>query len=537
MLVLFGCQEDDEIVPETRLFRPVLNEDLFSLENTIVVNLANMKSAVSYTIEVSRDTFQTIEYTIQTDTNYVVIDEALVGEQLFWDALYQVRSTAHADDSQFDSRPSDLGSVRTQRFPTVLNVPAPWDVTDMAARITWTVAGAPVTGIKVFSANDLRLQTPLMEFEVDAAGQEAGESFIDGLDPATEYQMAIYSEDRLRGWVGYTTLAADIDPAAPGVIDVRDNPSPMAVSDAVATAPDGATILVKRGVTYNFPEDNLNKSVTIRGAYGFGEQKAMLFTTGNWNIDDGSTIGHIRFIDLELRGEDMGGDYVFNPNRDNVAVGEVLFENCHITNFRGIFRLRGTTSINDFKIIDSRIDSIGNYGLLTCDTNPASEGSSKTAHVNNILFQNSTFSEVEVGIQSRNNSESLVIEGCTFYNFPATGNRFLRFRGGDGNNNVMNGIEIVDSIFGHSWDENDEGNYGGVRNEGLGGTNFTIINTYSTVNFAFNDGSELPNFPVGNYGKSAEDLWMNPVANNFNIKDKSFVGRFSAGDPRWRDRI
>ena len=44
---------------------------------------------------------------------------------------YQVRAKAHAADSQFDSKVADLGNVRTQRFPTILNIPAVYDVTDV----------------------------------------------------------------------------------------------------------------------------------------------------------------------------------------------------------------------------------------------------------------------------------------------------------------------------------------------------------------------------------------------------------------------
>lgn len=532
-LAVIACTEDDEVFEKTRLFRPVLNERLSSEANTIIVDMGSLKEAVSYTLEVSRDTFKTIDYTIDTDTSYVVIDKSLVGEELLWDTRYQVQATAHASDPQYDSKVSDLGGVRTSRFPSVLNAPATYDVTDVAARVTWTVSGAPITMIKVFSISDLRLEDPLNEYEVPTEDQETGETFIDGLDPSTGYQIAIYSGDNLRGWVKYFTLAPDIDPTDPNVIDVRDDPSPSAVSDAVATAMDGNIILVKRGVVYDLPSENLNKSITIQAAHGFGEQKATLFTTGNWDIDDGSTIDHIRFIDLELRGEDMGGDYVFNPNRSDVAVGEVLFDNCTITTFRGIMRIRSTTMIDNFKIMNCVVDSIGGYGLLTTDTNP---GDPMTAHVNNILFSNSTFSEVEIGIQSRNNSESLTIDNCTFYNFIADGGRLFRYRGGEGNDNVLNGITITNSIFGHPWDENGAGSYGGIKNEGLGQTTVSVINTYSTANFSFS-GNELPGFPIGNYAGTSEQLWVDPDNNDFHIQDSGFAGLLSAGDPRWRPAL
>lgn len=528
VVALSSCKEDDEVFDRTRLFRPVLNEDLFSEENTIIVNMGKMKEALSYTIEVSRDTFKTTDYLFETDTNYVVIDAALVGEELFWNTLYQVRATAHADDPVYDSKIADLGNVRTQRFPTILNEPASYDVIDIAARVTWTRAGAAVTGVKVYAGDDLKLTTPLLDEQaVSSEEEEAGEVIVTGLEPELEYQIAIYSGETLRGWVNYTTLPADIDPTAPGVIDVRENSSPSAVSDAVDMAPDGATILVKRGVTYDFPSNNLNKSITIRAAYGFGEQKAKLYTTGNWDIDNDSDIDHIRFIDLELRGADYSGDYVFNPNRSNVHVGELLFENCEIGTFRGVLRVRGTTVIDNYTISNSVVDSIGGYGLFTVDTEA-------DAMIKNIKFENSTFNKVQWGVTSRSQSDSFVIESCTFANFVRTGSGFFRYRGGDGQNNVTNGIKIHNSIFGHSWDESESDDYGisGI-NDGLENTNFDIVNVYSTSDFSFSSG-EIPGFPIGNYSGGQSDLWVNPNLNNFNFKDSGFAGRFDSGDPRWR---
>lgn len=49
LVVISSCKEDDEMFDRTRLFRPVLIEDLYAEENTIIVNMGKMKEAVSYT--------------------------------------------------------------------------------------------------------------------------------------------------------------------------------------------------------------------------------------------------------------------------------------------------------------------------------------------------------------------------------------------------------------------------------------------------------------------------------------------------------
>jgi hypothetical protein len=538
VMMFNACSKDDEQTYEkTRLFRPVLNVDLFSINNTIIVDMGNLKNAIGYTIEVSRDTFATIEYTVQSDVSYVELNENNLGEELFWNTLYQVRATAHAEDPQYDSRPSDLGSVRTNRFPTILNIPEVFDVTDVAARVTWTPIGAPVTSMKVFDATDLKLRTPLFpETAVSSQENTDGEAFISGLSPESNYQIAIYSDGVLRGWVNYNTKVADIDPNSPGVIDIRADESPSAVANAVSSAPDGAIILVKRGITYDLPSTSLdNKSITIRAAYGFGEQQAKLYTTGNWNIASGSNIDHIRFIDLEIRGADYGGDYVFNPSSGNTNVNEILFDNCKIGTFRGIMRLRGSNAkVTTFEIRNSIVDSLGGYGIFTCDTD---ENASKTsARVDNFKFTNSTFNKITIGIVSRTPSESVIIESCTFANI----NTIFRYRGGAENSDVANGIQIKNSIFGRKWDTTGSAttfDVVGTESGGLANTAFDVGNTFTTSDLTWVLGKELSAIILGNYSKTQEELWVDTANNNFNFKDTGFSGRFDTGDPRWRVKL
>jgi hypothetical protein len=540
VVLAWSCKEDDEAFPETRLFRPVLNDDLKSEGNSIIVNMAKMKKAVSYTIELSRDEFATIDYTIESDTNYVLINTQLLnGDPLFWNTLYQVRAIAHAEEPEFDSKISDLGAVRTQRFPTILNVPATYDVTDVAARVTWTVSGAPVTEIKLFSGSDLKLTTPLETFGVSDEDQTDGETFVTGLSPSTDYQIAIFSGETLRGWVNYSTLIADIDPGATGVVDIRADESPDAVINAVAAAADGAIILVKRGITYNLPTVALNKSITIQAAHGFGKQKAKLFTTTNWNIAGASNIDHIRFIDLEIRGEDPGGDYVFNPAVNDIYVGELLFQDCEIGTLRGIIRIRNSNVlIDNYKIVNCVVDNLGGYGILTTDTAP--NAVTPTARVNNIVIQRSTVNKTLMGISSYNNVQSILIEDCTFSNYVqgGSGNYMFRFRGGADNNNVINGITIKNTIFGPGWDQSANGTYAIRGKEGLPTTSIETVNIHTTSEFAFQATYEISSFPLApTYAKKQTDLWVNPLANDFTFKDNGFAGRFDSGDPRWRVQL
>lgn len=539
-LILFStaCKKDDDMSYEkTRLFRPVLSEDLMAELNTIIINMGKIKEATSYTIEVSRDSFATVLYTIESDTNYVVLDEqTLNGNSLLWYTVYQIRATAHSADPTFDSKPSDLGEIRTERFPSILHIPTEGDILDVQARVSWDLIGAEVTKIRVFAGADELLETPLLEFDVDAAAQAAGEFFVSGLQPSTFYQIAIYSGDNadvLRGWEAYTTIASAIDLTDPNVIDLSQSEDPDALVNAIPTATDGQIIVLKKGVQYNLPSDPLDKSITITAAYGFGNQKAILFTTGNWNIAEGSNIDHIRFIDLELRGEDIGGDYVFNPNLSTMTtVNELTFDNCVINHFRGIIRIRSLMFLTNYNINNCIVHHIGGYGIITADTDGAGN-----AAFDNVALTNSTFNKIHVMFQTRQNAQSVLIDNCTFSEFADPDGIVFRWRGEAGVlSNVLNGITITNSIFGHAWDEGMTGNLA-VRgiHSGLEATLFNVVNTYATSDFAFTPGSEIPGFPALNYGGTATDLWVDPYdAMDFHFNDSGFSGKNDSGDPRWR---
>ena len=327
-----------------------------------------------------------------------------------------------------------------------------------------------------------------------------------------------------------------MDPSDPNVIDLSESDDPDAVKNAMATLAEGNIILLKKGVMYNLPSDPLDKSITITAAYGFGSQKAILFTTGNWNIADGVTVDHVRFIDVELRGEDIGGDYVFNPNNSTeTIINELTFDNCIISTFRGIIRIRSLVFLKNYTINNSIVHHIGGYGIITCDTD--GEGS---AAVDNIALTNSTFSKINSFMTSRTNAQSITIDACTMSELASPDGIVFRWRGATGTlSNVINGISITNTIWGHAWDEGATGNLA-VRGiyAGLEATPFNIVNTYATSDFAFTAGSEIPGFPALTYSKTAKELWVDPYdAMDFNFQDSGFAGKYDSGDPRWRAKL
>ncbi len=530
----FACKPEEEITAATRLFMPVLNKELSAKNNTIIVNMGNIKAATGYTVEVSRDTFKTVDYTVKTDTNYVVVDDKLLkGESLFWNTLYQVRAKAHASTSEFDSKVSSLGGVKTEKFPSIMIAPTAADVLDVSARVRWNTTGGTVAKVKVFAKTDLKLATPLAQYDVSTAEQQAGIKIVSKLSPLTTYQLAIYGTDgAIKGWDNFTTIARAVDTSLPNVIDLSENEDPNALNAALLNVVEGGIIVLKKGATYTMPTNNFDKSVTVTSAYGFGDQKTIINTSGGGNILTGATIEYLRFNNIEFRGADIAASYIFNPNIATLTtVKELSFDNCIITNMRGVLRIRAKAFVNNFIIKNAIVHQIGNYGILTTDTDGAGN-----AAVDNIILQKSTFSKINVFLTSRQNSNTVKIEDCTLSEIATNSGSLFTWRGTTGLNNVTNGITITNCIWGHAWDQAGTAVLA-VRGKsaGLASTAFTILNTYTTGDFSYVAGTEIAGMPSFTYTKKAAELWVSPYSGlNFNFKDTSFPGRKDCGDPRWR---
>lgn len=525
LITMMSCQKDEEVYPRTRLFQPVLNEDLYSIDNTIVVDLGKLKEAENYTIEVSRDSFLTVDYTFESDTNFVVIDFDAVGEDLLWFTIYQVRVTAHADEVSYDSKTSFLGSVRTQKFPSNMGAPSFFDVLDTRARVFWTPSGKPITSIKLFANDDLRLTTPLMEFEVTVDDQAAAELIIAGLEVSSTYQVAIYSDDEIRGWEVYTTR----DPFVSGdnVLDLSGIDTTVDLSVVLPDVADGTIVVLEGGKTYPAGGYAFDKSISFVAGYSFTPALPVIDCSTNFNITEGAAIDYITFKDLLITAVDgFAGTYIFNIDKTG-TVGEIKYESCKIHSFRGVTRVKGGTgTLDKFTVIDCQIDSIKDYGVLTMDVN--------TWICNEILIQNSTISKAIMFLTSRNNSNSITIDGCTLNEVPEKGRQMFRWRE-SGQDNVLNGITISNTIWGHGWNTAGEPDFLVDGFDGMGSTNWSFTNVYTTNDFGYAAGKdEIPGFPSVTYSGSAAELWTEPYISVFDFKDTGFAGKGDSGDPRWR---
>lgn len=514
VFLIASCKKDDEL-EKVRLFRPVISGDLISEGNWIQAGWQSIKGAASYTVQLSKDTFKTIDKTIEVDSNGIRI------EDLRWDQLYQIQVKANANDSIYNSRYSMLGNIKTLRFPTILNVPGGSEVAADQVKISWTTDPNPVTLIKVLNVDS----TLVKDVALDATDRTNLYKVVTGLSASTEYIIYLYSGTTVRGWVNVTT-----DEALSGeIVDlsgITDRPSVLI--DTIESVPSGATILLKRGMTYTMSKTlNLTKSVTIRGKDDLSiPDMAYIRFTSNFTFASGANVEYVRFENLKLRSDNFTSRYVFNVN-SACTVGEISFNGCMIGSFRGMCRFQNqAATLSNYKVNDCVVDSVKDYGVINAD--------GANCLVENISLTNSTFYKTERIVMSTKPTRSptsLTIKDCTFNEAPlggtgtAAGNSIADF----GSGTVTGAVVIHNNIFGPGWLAGKEN--GITKGVVYGTANVDGFNNFGTSDFQHASGA-IPN--TAPYSKASTALFLDPANGNFTINDNTFAGKSSAGDPRWR---
>lgn len=510
--VVVACKKEND-VEMVRFFRPVSAAALESDTNAIFVSWLKIQGVASYTVQVSRDTFRTIEKSVNVkDSGSTLVTD------LQWDKLYQVQIRANADDTAYNSKWSYLGAIRTPRFPTILKMPLTGDITETAVRVGWTTSGLPVTSIKILKASDSSVVSTTTLTGADLTNQT---KVISGLTRGTPYIIFLYSGTTVRGWVNFSTRA----PYAGSVIDLTGiTGRPSVLADTIPVIPSGSTVVLKRGENYNIANAvNFSKSINIVGGGDLNVAgQAVITMPSNFNVTSGSVIDSIVFNDVILRGTDFTSKYVFNINTA-CTIGKMAFIGCTAEIFRGVVRLQSQPAIiNNFVVENSIIDSLGGYGVLTVDV--------ATAKADKITISNSTIYKAQSIIVSRNNSTSVTIENCTINEAPnGGGGSYYVDYNTSASNNVTNGIVITNCIFGVGRLNGAAQTVRGIR-----------VNAASPVsganNFRTSDqvslGNDIPN--IITYTRPSVQLWLDPANGNFTIADASFPGKSTSGDPRWR---
>ena len=81
----------------------------------------------------------------------------------------------------------------------------------------------------------------------------------------------------------------------------------------------------------------------------------------------------------------------------------------------------GEGTLDKYTITDCQVDSINGYGVLSVDKN--------TWACNDILLENSSFSKCIYFLVSRNNSNTVTLDGCTINEAPEKGRQNVPLEG------------------------------------------------------------------------------------------------------------
>jgi hypothetical protein len=512
--LLAACKKDpDEEI--TRLFRPVLKGSLQSEGNYINAAWERIKGANDYTIELSRDTFKTIDQTFTIDSSKTTFTN------LKWDQKYQLQVRANAPDSVLNSRMSYLGEIKTPKFPTILNTPGINDINTTQVKVSWIDGGAPVTNVKILKSADSSLVQDVALLPADLT---AHFKLISLLTPGTSYIIFLYSGTSVRGWADFSTSA----PLSGKVVDLTSiSGRPSVLLDTLPLIDAGSTVLLKKGETYNISSSlALTKSVTITSGDDLVvTQPPILYFTANFTFAAASTVEYIRFEKLDMRSDNFASRYVFNVNSP-CNVGEIAFNGCKLEVFRGITRFQNQAiAVGKYLVNDCRIDSIKDYGILSVD--------GASALVQDISITNSTIYKCEriiVASKPTGTMNAVKVENTTFNECPAggtgtaTGSAIIDCS----NQKFTSGIFFKNNIIGPGWLK-DNVIVRGIR-PGLG--SIDAANNYKTSDAIIAVDAPIPD--INSYDKLSTDLFTDPANGNFKIKDNAFAGKSTAGDPRWR---
>ena len=510
-IVVFSCKKKplESFVPD-RMFTPTAI-NITGGDTAVTISWpASLFSAgrgATYTLEISDDTTfqaQPVLTLIVDSTSRTITDDSLQDRKPYF-ARVKANKTQNSAESGWVESDKNFMLIGVQIFQPIL----PTDVIDNSVILNWT----PTPGVNKILFTAANGDT--MSVAVSAAENAAGTKTVTGLTSSTTYNAEIFAGTKSKGLLAFTTKEKL---NGNNIIDLRGiTDNPQVLYDTLPNIPDGSIILLKRGLTYTIPSSySFDRSVTIMSGLGFSTP-ATLLLDGNFDAVDGN-IDSLHFSDITIANDNGNSSYFMNIGHAAV-IGNLTVQN---VTTRGEFnnsfiRLKKAgADIKNLVINNCIIDSFGvasKYAVLYANA-------SSSAVIENINIQNSTFYYFYYFVREDGvTGTSLDINNCTFNNMINNGGYFVNYSG-----TFPTEFTINNSILGSTIDPT---NSNGIKSSG----NALLSNTYSTSDDVF---SANPILGTSSYPGAASDLFADPANGDFTIKDASFAGKSTAGDPRWR---
>jgi hypothetical protein len=519
-LMWLSCKDKEmEELALSRRFKPAL----FEVTNgetsaTIRWNPSNftLPGEVEYQVEISKTPeFSNVEYSTTTTASEITVLDTDIEIRQDYFARIKALGTGNVGDSNWLL--TDPFQITGEIF--ILPV-SESDVVVNQAIIHWLTEDVITTVVITPQGG-----TPV-EVAVTAEEADAGEKILDGLDQNTQYTVEIRKGEVPKGVVGFKTKPSWEDSHIIDLTGITGKASILA--DTLSDIPSGSVVLLRRGEIYEIATKDLDRSVTVTSGADFVPEFATIKISSSFNIVAASVIDSLIFKDVNITGEDFGGDYGFNINREG-TIGKVMFDNVRAHRLRGLFRMQtgaAGTKVQDYIVNNCVIDSVREYGVAWTN------GLNAFA---NIRIANSTiYNARRVLSLSSPGSNSIVIENCTFNDAPSGGvegaesNYFIDLA----TNGSANPILITNTVIGRGWNEGVGDYVRGIR--AGGGTAVNVTNSYRTSDH-LSTNAEFQISGLLAYPVASTSLFANPSSGDFTIVDQAFPGADNAGDPRWRE--
>lgn len=387
------------------------------------------------------------------------------------------------------------------------------DIIDDAARLRW-VANSQVTSLVVISeSSGVR-----KEIELTDEQKKDGLATVSDLPAGERFRAELYlkiAEGTLqrRGRQSFNTKP---DVTGAGYTDLRGSADPLVLVSTLPGAAPGTKLVLKRGMTYTFPSSyRFDRSVTIMSEPGFGDP-AQIQIASSLNVQSVGTIDSIKFDDVMLTSSQSG--YVFNIAAEG-KVGKIEFENCIISNHKGVARITATTNtvffeVTKFIVNNCIIQDLNDIGVA-CVGNANANAAFKDIEITNSTIVNSQRFIYNQLNKRTNHGNSCIVNNVTFYNVGS--GRFYDLMN-DGT--FTGGLTISNSLVGVGTP------YGDVNIRGNASMAVTVANSFVTSDVK---GQILNILSPANISSSV--MFQEPAQRNFTIRNPTFN---AVGDPRWR---
>jgi hypothetical protein len=518
--VWISCEDDVEKDMEApRIFRPTSFESSVSGVNATLTWNA-IPGAISYTVEVSTDSLDYSSPIFAETTE----DRLLQLFDLQGGVNYFARIKSNAEKSSMDSYFAEV----------VIEVPEEnlfngffsqnGIIGEKTVELVW-FGGSKVTHVAFNNGSEST------EFQISEAEAEVGlKTDIVLPDNNVVYEVLLMNGENVRG---------KLNLRVEGDVFLYEGDD---LASAIMGATDGDIVVLQGNATFVHQGSwavEGGKSLTFLGGPGLSKAVfAFNGTSGSTGINQPSEgVDYIKFVNIELTGAPSGDmeaesstwlPHFINKNGDG-EISKLIFDNCIISKFdRNLVRFRSTSRMDSLIINNSIVDfsgGKGDYHIVVSEND---------SYINDIVFSNSTFYGSKRGLV-RNNSNvtqnSFVLEYSTVNNMVDNGRYLIEMK------SPITNVIFRNSILGRTIGQYDAatssgGIYGASVVEGF---TFSSPGSYALADFSQNLNSTMVDrkIDIQSYGKTAEEVFVNPDEMDFRIKDSGFGGRGVAGDPRW----